>query len=152
VCGVGSRWTERKGVWFTDDVVTVEGVWRVDAVAVAVVRAGGSMSQPDADDWTVPCPPPDTGWADGDGMPWAGLAPEEVERSYLPLAEEVDGHPERYHGQWIGYPDGDPMESGAPKTDMGEPIPGHTVMIVGTVDDPVAVQAELAKIYPGNYA
>lgn len=66
------------------------------------------------------------------------------------LDTELVGHPDRYHGNRVGYPDGDPNAPEAPRNDTGAPIPAHEVMIVSTVDEPTDVQAHLATIYPGN--
>lgn len=144
-------WIERDGVWFTQTSVTVEGVWRDGAIDIDSVAeaADGADAQPlDEDFWRVPCEAPAGGWADGDGRSMDD--PAEYERVGAALSEELTAHPELYFGQWIGYPDGDPMASGAPMTDMGEPIIGHQVMIVSTVDDVTTTQARLAAMYPGN--
>jgi hypothetical protein len=139
-------WTERDGVWFTDSTVAVDGRWQDGAIAVGSVHEADPPIDSDDLSWDVPCDPPG-GWTSADGLP-AGTTPEEWEGFRIALADAMDAQPERFHGRWIGYPDGDPNQ--APVNDMGEPQFDHTVMIVSTVDDPAAVQAALAAVYPGN--
>ena len=139
-------WIERHGVRFTDGGVVVTGTWQdgalaVDAVAVADPAPSG------LERWEVPCAPPTGGWAGWDGLP-PNQPFEYFEAVAAALAGVIDTQPERFHANWIGYPDGNPDD--APTNDMGEPQFEHTVMIVSTVDDPSEVQAELATVYPGN--
>lgn len=144
-------WTERDGVWFTEETVTVAGEWRDAALAVGSVTVGGSPWGPElADSWQVPCAPPTGGWVDGDGVLSAGVEPEAYEAIMVALDAELTAHPDRYHGNWVGYPDGDPVDSDPPYGEIGEPMPAREVMIVSTVDDPAATQAGLETVFPGN--
>lgn len=142
------RWTGRDGAGFTDGAVTVHGVWRDGELVVDSATAAADAPWPSTGEaWQVPCAAPDGGWVGGDA---GGLDPGLVETAEPALAAELAAHPDRYHANWIAYPDGDPFAPGAPTGDFGHPLVEHTVMVVSTVEDPSTVHAHLAAVYPGN--
>lgn len=98
----------------------------------------------------MPCAPPAGGWAAGDGMLSEGMDPVTYEKTLAAFADELTAHPERYHGDWTGYPDGDPFAPGAPRTELGEPAPEHRLRVISTVDEPAEVHAHLPTLFPGN--
>lgn len=141
-------WTQQDGVGYTASIVTVNGVWRDGTLLVASATAAEAAPGPELGDaWQVPCVPPDGGWAAGDS---AGADPELLPTFESALAAEVVAHPDRYHANWYGYPDGDPFAPDAPKGDFGRALPEHVVMVVSTVQEPSEVCEQLAALYPGN--
>ena len=140
-------WTVRDGVWFVDGSSTVKGRWSAEGIVVDRVVAGGPDDFPTpVDHWVVPCVPPDDGWGPDRGF--VDIERERVETEAV--RRIVDGARDRFHSMWIGYPDGDPAGPSVSVDEFGAPIYAHLVLMVSTVDDPAAVQAELDAVHSGN--
>jgi hypothetical protein len=124
---------ESGGVWVTD-YVRVDGIWISGGVAANRVSPADRPQGAEhlqllfPVDRDVPCETPPGGWPD----------PPEDDQLVAPLQAEIENHPEKYVGFWNG------VVSDA-KGDVLD-----LVVIVGTVADVAAVEAELRLLYPYN--
>ena len=121
--------------------MSVAGTWTGQSIMVEQVEPVAATALNVVHDRPIPCSGPSDGWPDND----FALDSENVT---LPVEQVIAARPDRFSGHYRAYPLGDP-HSGMSQAERLATY-ARSVLVVGTLGDEGAVQAELALLYPHN--